>query len=89
VIAELDALALAHQIRMASPKPDAAKWPKAGPVVSVKGTHALSCYSQAKEAIDEALALPCKGAPKSRLGGCMICGEPLPRACRGWVSALK
>lgn len=52
VVEELDRLALARQIASKSEKPDTQNWPKVGPVISVRGKVALSCFSQAKAALD-------------------------------------
>ncbi|OHT18883.1 Prophage CP4-57 integrase [Sphingomonas haloaromaticamans] len=56
VVAELDRLALAVQVREKSDNQDARNWPKAGPVMSFTGKVALSCYSQAKAALDAEIA---------------------------------
>lgn len=55
VIDELDRLALARQIAAKAEKPDAKSWPKDGPVISIRGKVALSCFSQAKTALDGAV----------------------------------
>lgn len=55
VIDELDRLALARQIAAKAEKPDAKSWPKVGPVISIRGKVALSCFSQAKTALDGAV----------------------------------
>lgn len=52
VVEELDRLALARQLAAEDAEPDAQRWPKAGPVVSIKGTHPISCFSQAKKLLD-------------------------------------
>ena len=52
VVEELDRLALARQIAPQAEKPDAQSWPKVGPVISIRGKVALSCFSQAKNALD-------------------------------------
>ena len=52
VVGELDRLALARQIATKVAKPDAKRWPKAGPVISIRGKVALSCFSQARTALD-------------------------------------
>jgi len=52
VVEELDQLALARQHAAEDAKLDAQRWPKAGPVVSIRGTHPISCFSQAKKLLD-------------------------------------
>ena len=52
VVDELDRLTLARQIVAKAEKPDAQSWPKVGPVISIRGKVALSCFSQAKTALD-------------------------------------
>jgi len=52
VVDELDRLALARQIATKVAEPDAQRWPKSGPVVSIRGKVPLSCFSQAKTALD-------------------------------------
>ncbi len=56
VVDELDRQALARQLRDKEEKPDARRWPKAGPVMSFRGNVALSCYSQAKALLDAGIA---------------------------------
>lgn len=56
VVEELDRLALARQVKAKEEKPDAQRWPKAGPVVSIRGKLPLSCFSQAKTALDAEVA---------------------------------
>lgn len=58
VLAELDTLALARQGD--EQPPDARRWPKAGPVMSIRGNVALSCYSQAKALLDAGIAKLCE-----------------------------
>ena len=52
VVDELDRLALDHQIAAKAEKLDAQSWPKVGPVISIRGKVALSCFSQAKTVLD-------------------------------------
>ena len=52
VLTELDRLALARQVKAEEPEPDAKRWPKAGPVMSIRGGVSLSCFSQAKRLLD-------------------------------------
>jgi integrase len=59
VVEELDGVALAVRVKAKEDSPDGKRWPKVGPVMSIKGTIALSCFSQAKTALDIAVA---KGA---------------------------
>jgi integrase len=56
VVEELDRLALARQSQAGKDAPGAARWPKAGPVMSFRGNVALSCYSQAKTLLDAEIA---------------------------------
>lgn len=56
VVVELDRLALARQANTKEENPDAQRWPKAGPVVSIRGKLPLSCFSQAKTALDAEVA---------------------------------
>jgi integrase len=56
VVEELDRLALAVRVKAKEDSPDGKRWPKVGPVMSIKGTVALSCFSQAKTALDIAVA---------------------------------
>ncbi len=64
VVEELDRLALAKQEKEKEKEtaPDAKRWPKSGPVMSIKGTVALSCFSQAKNALDAEIAKVCTDA---------------------------
>lgn len=62
VMEELDRLAFARQVKAKEKKPDAQRWPTAGPVVSIRGTLPLSCFSQAKTALDAEIAKVCKNA---------------------------
>ncbi len=57
IIAELDALSLARQAKAKSNKPDAAAWPKAGPVLTTDGATSISSFSKAKIALDHAVAI--------------------------------
>jgi integrase len=52
VVDELDRLALTAQVRQKREVPDKKCWPKAGPVISFTGKVPLSCFSQAKTALD-------------------------------------
>lgn len=56
VVEELDRLALAVQVKAKDKEQDAKRWPKAGPVMSIRGTVALSCFSQAKTLLDAEIA---------------------------------
>jgi integrase len=56
VVDEIDRLALARQIKSGDKEPDGKRWPKAGPVMSIRGGVSLSCFSQAKRLIDAELA---------------------------------
>jgi integrase len=56
VVDELDWLALAKQERINEPKPDPKRWPRNGPVMSIRGGVSLSCFSQAKRLLDTELA---------------------------------
>jgi integrase len=56
VVEELDRLALAVRVKAQEDSPDGKRWPKVGPVMSIRGTVALSCFSQAKTALDIAVA---------------------------------
>lgn len=60
VLAELDQLALAVQVRAQAKELDGERWPKAGPVMSFKGKVPLSCFSQAKTLLDEEITKVCK-----------------------------
>lgn len=51
-IGELDRLAIARQVKTREQSPDATRWPKAGPVVTFTGALPISCFSQAKTALD-------------------------------------
>jgi integrase len=53
VVEELDRLALARQIAAKDAKPHGQRWPKAGPVVSIRGKKPISCFSQAKTLLDD------------------------------------
>ncbi len=52
VVEELDRLSLARQLKAEDPEPDAKRWPKGGPVMSIRGGVSLSCFSQAKRLLD-------------------------------------
>jgi integrase len=52
VLEELDRLALARHTKAKEPELDAKRWPKAGPVMSIRGAASLSCFSQAKRRLD-------------------------------------
>lgn len=60
VVEEIDRLALAVQVRAAAVELDAMRWPQSGPVMSFTGKVALSCFSQAKAGLDNAIAKECK-----------------------------
>ena len=62
VVAELDRLALALQLKAKAKEPDATAWPKAGPVISIRGGVSLSCFSQAKRLLDTEVSKLHKGA---------------------------
>ncbi len=62
VVEELDRLALAKQIQAKEVEPDAKRWPKSGFVMSINGAVSLSCFSQAKVALDAKIAKTCEGA---------------------------
>lgn len=62
VVDELDRLALAVQVKAKEAEPDAKRWPKAGPVMSIRGTVPLSCFSQAKTLLDAEVATVRKDA---------------------------
>lgn len=66
VVGELDRLALARQVKAKEESPDAQRWPKAGPVVSIRGKLPLSCFSQAKTALDTEVAKVRKDAEPIR-----------------------
>ena len=55
VIAELDAIARARQVKAKAEKPDATAWPKAGPVLTTDGATSIRSYSKAKIALDTAI----------------------------------
>jgi len=55
VVAELDRLALSNQEKGKEPQPNAHRWPKKGPVMSIRGGVSLSCFSQAKRLLDAEL----------------------------------
>ena len=61
-LAELDRLALARQVKAEDEAPDARRWPKAGAVMSIRGGVSLSCFSQAKSALDAEIAKARKDA---------------------------
>ena len=65
VIAELDALSLARQIKARINDLDAKRWPKAGPVLTTDGATSIRSYSKAKIALDTAIGemLGDKGRP--------------------------
>ena len=56
VIAEIDGLALAQQVKAKNSEPDATKWPKAGNVLTTNGHTAISGFSKVKAALDLAMA---------------------------------
>jgi len=56
VVAELDALALAAQVKAKVEKPDATQWPKTGPVLSTNGRTPISGFTKVKAALDLAMA---------------------------------
>lgn len=56
VIAEIDALALAAQIKAEAKQLNAANWPKAGLVLSTTGRSPISGITKAKLALDEAIS---------------------------------
>ena len=56
VIAELDGLTLAKQVKDKVEEPDATKWPKAGPVLTTDSATSIASYSKAKQAMDKAAA---------------------------------
>ncbi len=56
VIAELDALSLAAQTKAKVEDPDAARWPKAGFVLSTTGRSPISGITKAKAALDAAIS---------------------------------
>lgn len=62
MVTELDALALAQQIKAKAEKPDASSWPKAGPVMSITPGVSLSCFSQAKRLLDDEVVTVRKAA---------------------------
>ncbi len=52
VLEELDRLTLAKQQADQTDELDPALWPKIGPVVTLRGTVSITCYSQAKRKLD-------------------------------------
>lgn len=56
VVEELDRLALAGQVKAKVKKPDPKQWPQTGPVISIRGKLPISCFSQAKTALDAEVA---------------------------------
>jgi len=56
IIAELDRLALAQQVKAKNPEPDATKWPKTGHVLTTNGRTAISGFTKVKAALDLAMA---------------------------------
>lgn len=56
VVAELDRLALAKQVKAEEPEPDAKRWPKGGAVMTIRGGVSLSYFSQAKRLLDSRTA---------------------------------
>lgn len=56
VVEELDRLALARQVKAKVKKPDPTQWPQTGPVISIRGKLPISCFSQAKTALDAEVA---------------------------------
>ncbi len=56
VIAELDDLSLAEQVKAEAEKPDAANWPKAGYVLTTRLRTPISGITKAKAALDDAIA---------------------------------
>jgi len=56
VVAELDGIALALQVKAKAKKLDATAWPKAGPVLTTDGATSIRSYSKAKLALDAAIA---------------------------------
>lgn len=68
VLTELDRLALTSQVKAGDKAPDATRWPKPGPVMSIRGGVSLSCYSQAKRLLDAEITRARKDAgPLRRL----------------------
>lgn len=61
VLAELDALSLAVQIKAEEKKPDAKHWPKSGFVLTTTGRTPISGITKAKDALDVAAAKDCDG----------------------------
>lgn len=55
VLEELDQLALAKQQADRTDDIDPARWPKSGPVITLRGDVSLSCFSQAKRELDAAV----------------------------------
>ena len=62
LMAELDALSLAKQVKDEAEEPDAARWPKAGPVLTSYGKVAIKSYSKAKAELDQAITVARKDA---------------------------
>ena len=62
IVTELDALALAQQVKAKAEKPDPTTWPKAGPVMSITPGVSLSCFSQAKRLLDDEVVAVRKAA---------------------------
>lgn len=56
VVAELDAIAVALQVKAKAKEPHATAWPKAGPVLTTDGATSIRSYSKAKLALDAAIA---------------------------------
>ena len=65
VIEELDHVALARLPSEEGIGPDQDRWPKVGPVISIKGKIPISCFSQARTELDDAML-------KTRDGMCKI-----------------
>jgi integrase len=89
VIEEIDRLALARQVKDRINDVDATRWRKSGPVVSIKGTAPLSCFSQAKKALDAEATKARKEEGPCPPGASTICAVPSPRACRSWACASR
>lgn len=56
VLDEIDRLALLCQVKDEISEPGTKRWPKAGPVISVRGYVSLSSFSQAKKLLDAEIA---------------------------------
>lgn len=56
VIAELDRMALAKQVKAKEPEPNAKSWPKVGYVLTTTGRTPISGITKAKDALDVAIA---------------------------------